>query len=244
MAIIESLPFEIFLGEQQNHSEHPLPHFDVRTPAGLQIESADEGVVVTDLKWASFSHFAAAGTLDPGLFKHAPARFQFPKPNYPKDLSISLGNLSRKTARVRGSLLVASSFTAPPIYLLPLAFHHDPHPFPWKAKIEPRQTITMHARTQLQGTMSDLIVRPEHALAIENGELGLKVTAFSFLHPQLKKNIANPQSVRDLTFDLTGSRFTFRNGDIKAGETLYVEITNKSNADIHDWSATTTMKVA
>lgn len=243
MAIIESLPFSFVLGADQNHTERFLPHFDVRFPAGIQIIDAGEGVVITDFKWASFSYLSTFGSIDPHVIKDAPVRFLFGRPKFPKDLSISLGNLSRKATGISGHLLVADKFTEPQTYLLPLTFHHDPHPYPWKAKLKPGETITMQARPQLQGNVHELVIRQDQLVQITDGELQLRARAFAYLHPQLKKNIADPNSVRELDLEIQGTRIIVKNGDIAAGEVLYIEATNKTMRDIVPFSMLATQKV-
>lgn len=244
MAIIESLPFSISLGPQENHAERFLPHFDVRSPAGVHLTHADEGVVITDLKWASYSYMAAAGLIDPHLLSQGPVRFMFDKPKFPQDLRMCLGNISRQPASIRGSLLVADKFTSPPIFFLPLSFHHDPHPYPWKTKLQPGQRITMQARPQVHGTVCQLVIRNEHARLFNEGQLHIKAQAFSFLHPQLKKNIADPNTVRELPLAAySKERLYFKNGQMKAGEVLYIEFANKGDKDIEPLSASATMKV-
>lgn len=242
MPVINELPFTIDIVPGVH--EYPLPHFATKFPAGLQIDQANDGVLINDVKWARNSHFANMGSIDPKLFKKG-VRFKLHRPPYPKDLVIDLSTFGDVRGRIQGKLLVADKAEPPFSLLMPFELHDQPPMRPWENTILPGIEATAQARPQVAGAPRELLL-PEHIReACIKGAIEIRVISYRMMDPVFRKNIVAPDSERAYAAVIDANSIRFiKPHSIAAGEVMFISAKNMTADPIQNFSCAAVLDLA
>lgn len=232
--------FEFDVRGDRTYAEHFFPHFATDQPIALKLDDAPEGVVIEDIKWSLLSYFVCSGTIDPRLFLQR-VYFKFPRPRYMNDMRIMISNLSRRNTKLSGTLYTREQNSHTNISLYPLMPNCHTR-YPWKTTINPSEKISFKGRTQIEGSVNEVILVPEHIRDIKQGRLSLKLEAISYAQPSIKPRY-DEHTRRELGSVIDGEHiFVTHPCNILAGEDFIVTATNLSEEPIKDFTAAATLR--